>query len=332
MMPFQADRHDVKARILLFSLCAATALVPCAASAAGTRAGTVINNTASATYDEGTGSVTVNSNTSTLTVDELIDVNVNWSDSADVVTTPGATGQVLAFQITNNGNGVETFGLSTVSTIGGDNYDPTVTQIIIDDGDGIYEPGTDVVYVPGTNDPVLNPDQSVRIFVISTTPTGLADGNRGGVQLIATSKTGVGAPGTSFPGAGEGGGNAVVGLTGGDDDDNGFYVVAAASVSIAKSATVVDPFGGSTIVPGSTVTYTLVATTTGSGNLPNLVISDAVPAGTTYVPGSITLGGVGQTDAVDADAGRFSTGTVSVSLGTVAGGQTRTITFRTVIN
>lgn len=325
--PFSA-RQVLLATSALFVFTA----LPTIAHAAGTRAGTVISNTASATFDNGGGSTTVNSNTNTLTVDELIEIDVDWSDSADVVTTPGATSQPLKFQVTNNGNGVETYGLATVSTIGGDNYDPSVTQIVIDDGDGVYEPGQDTIYVPGSNDPVLNPDQSITVFVLSTTPGGLADGNRGGVQLTATSKTGTGAPGTSFAGAGEGGGNAVLGTSGGDDSDNGFYIVSSANVSIAKSASVLDPFGGTGVVPGSTVTYTLVATTTGSGNLPNLVITDAIPTGTTYVPGSITLGGTAQSDANDADAGRFGSGIVTVNLGTVAGGQTRTITFKATVN
>ncbi len=303
-----------------------------AAQAAGTRAGTVITNSASASYDEGGGSVTVNSNIDTLMVDEIVDTTVAWTDSADVDTTPGATSQILKYQVTNTGNGQEGFALSTVASIGGDNYDPTVTAIYIDDGDGIFEPSQDTLYIPGTNDPLLDPDASVTIFILSTTPNGLVDGNRGGVRLISASKTGTGAPGTNFAGAGEGGGNAVLGTTGGDGQNDGFYIVSSASVALVKSHVIVDPFGGTSAVSGSTITYTIVATTTGSGSLPNLAVSDAVPTGTSYVPSSITLGGLGMSDAIDADAGRFASNSVAVSLGTVAGGQTRTVTFRVVIN
>lgn len=314
-------------------LLATTALaLPLQAQAAGTRAGTLINNTATATYDQGGTPTTVDSNTHQVRVDELIDVTVDWSDPSDVPTTPGATAQVTAYEITNIGNGVETYGLTTVSTVGGDNYDPSVTQIIIDDGDGVYEPGIDVVYVPGSNDPVLNPDQSVTVFVLVTTPGPVVDNDRGGVQLIATSRTGTGAPGGSVAGAGEGGGAAVFGPSGGDDDDIGYYRVSSATVALVKSATVADPFGGTTIVPGSTITYSIVATVTGSGSLPQLRITDAIPTGTTYLPGTITLGGTGQSDAVDADAGSFGANTVTVNLGTVAGGNTRTVTFQVRIN
>lgn len=310
----------------------ALALVPESALAAGTRAGTLIENTASATYDVGPTQVSVDSNTNTVRVDELIDTVVDWSDSADVTTLPGSTGQVLAFSVTNSGNGEESFALSTVSTLGGDDYDPTVTSIVIDDGDGVYEPGQDTVYVAGTNDPVLQPDASVTIFVLSTTPAGAGDGDRGGVQLVATSRTGTGAPGTSFAGQGEGGGDAVVGTTGGDGSDDGYYAVSAASVSLVKSAVVLNQFGNADPIPGATITYTIEATTTGSGSLANLAINDAIPTGTTYVAGSLRLGTTVLTDATDADAGRFAANAITVSLGAVPGGQTRTVTFRVTIN
>ena len=302
------------------------------AYAAGTRAGTVIDNTATATYDEGGTPVEVDSNINSLTVDELLDTVVAWDDGADVATTPGATGGALTFTITNTGNGEEAFLLSTVSTVGGDDYDPTGVTIVIDDGDGVYEPGIDVVYVAGAGNPVLDPDETITVFVIANTPGGLSDGDRGGVQLTAEAVTGTGAPGTSFAGQGEGGGDAVVGTTGADGEDDGYFQVAAATVSLAKSATVADPFGGTNAVPGSTITYQIVATTSGSGSLPNLAINDAIPAGTTFVPGSITLGGTTLTDAADADAGRFASNNVSVSLGTVTGGQTRTVTFQVTID
>lgn len=320
---------------MLATLCAGVAVLalPQAAMASGTRAGTVINNTAQATYDNGGGSpVTVDSNTHSMTVAELINTVVTWSDPADVSTTPGATTQVLKFQLTNTGNGIETFSLSTNAGIGGDNYDPTVNLIVIDDGDGVYEPTQDTVYTGSAQNPTMNPDANLTIFVISTTPTGVVDGNRGGVKLLAASTTGTGAPGTTFTGAGEGGGDAILGTSGGDDDDDGFYLVSSASVSLLKSAVVLDPFGGTEPVPGATITYSIVATTSGTGSLPNLAINDVIPTGTTYTPGSIRLGGTSLTDAAGDDAGRFASNAISVSLGTVPGGQTRTVSFKVTIN
>ena len=317
----------------LSTLALAIALaLPIQAEAAGTRAGSTISNTASASYDTGGGTQTVDSNKVDLLVDELLDVVVDSSDPADVPTTPGATAQLLTYSITNTGNGQESFALSTIANGGGDDYDPTVTQIYIDNGDGVFDPGTDTLDTPGANDPALNPDQSVKIFVLSTTPAGVSDGNRGTVSLVAAAKTGTGAPGASFPGQGEGGGDAVVGSTGADSQDQGAFVVSAATVTLVKSAVIVDPFGGSEPVPGATITYTIVATVAGSGSVSGLAVTDNIPADTSYVAGSITLGATTLTDAVDADAGDYNGTRVNVALGTVAGGQTRTVTFKTTID
>lgn len=307
-------------------------VIPSQAEAAGTRAGSTISNTASASFDTGGGTTTIDSNRVDLLVDELLDVTVASNDPADVPTTPGATGQVLSFSVTNNGNGVESFRLSTVANAGGDDYDPTVTQLYIDNGDGVFDPATDTLYIPGTNDPELDPDESITIFVIATTPGGVVDGNRGIVSLVAAAVTGTGAPGTTFPGQGEGGGDAVVGATGADGSDNGAFVVSAATVTLVKSAVVTNSLGTADAIPGATITYTIVATVAGSGSVSGLAITDNIPANTSYVAGSMTLGGTPLSDPADADAGDFNGTRINVVLGTVAGGQTRTVTFRTTID
>ena len=304
------------------------------AHAAGTLAGTTISNTATATYtDAGGTAVNVPSNKVDLRVDEVLNVTVASADPGDVAVAPGATNRVLTFTVTNTGNGSESFKLAPVTAIGGDQFDPAATSLIIDtNGNGVYDPGVDTVYAPGTNDPVLAPDASSKIFVLSTIPAGTTDGQRGQLNLTATAKTGSGTPGTVFAGQGTGGGDAVVGATGANGSDKGFYLVSAATVAFVKSATIVDPFGGSKAVPGATITYTLVATVSGTGTLSNLAVSDPIPAATTYVPASLTAQGAAVTDTADADIGEFASGAITVRYGSVAGGQTRTTIFKVKIN
>jgi uncharacterized repeat protein (TIGR01451 family) len=304
------------------------------AQAAGTTAGTTISNTATATYnDQGGNPQSVPSNRVDILVDEILDVTVASADPGDVVAPPGGTGQVLSYTVTNTGNGSEALRLTPVSALGGDQFDPTVTSIVLDtNGNGAYDPGVDTVYTAGANDPVLAPDASIRVFVLSTIPAGANDLDRGFVDLTAAAVTGTGAPGTTFAGQGQGGGDAVAGATGADGTDRGRFIIQNASVALVKSASVADPFGGTETVPGAIITYTLVATVSGSGTLANLAIGDPIPANTTYQNGSITLQGAALTDAVDADAGEFAAGAVTVRLGSVAGGQTRTVVFRVRIN
>lgn len=304
------------------------------AGAAGTPAGTDITNLATATYELPSGDETsVDSNVVTLKVDELLDVTVAWADPGDVVTAPGLTSQLLSFTVTNAGNGLEKFTLGTVANGGGDDFDPAVTAIYLDaNGNSAFDAGVDTAYSAGSNDPELDPDESISVFVLSTIPATAQDGHRGRVDLTAVAITGSGAPGTSFAGQGQGGGDAVVGATGAEGEDDGYYRVARADISFVKSATVADPYGGTTKGPGAVITYTLTATVNGTGSLANLRVSDAVPAGTTYQAGTITLEGAALTDASDGDAGSFTGAGIAVGLGAVAAGSTRTITFKVKID
>jgi uncharacterized repeat protein (TIGR01451 family) len=301
--------------------------------AVGTTAGTTIVNTATATYTDPAGNpVSVPSNTVNLRVDEVLDVTVASAEAGDVPAAPGSTSQVVKYTVTNTGNGSEAFRLTPVTALGGDNFDPTATSVVIDNGNGVYEPGIDTVYTAGANDPVLAPDTSVTIFVLSTIPAGATDTQRGRVDLGAAAVTGTGAAGTAFAGQGTGGGDAVVGTTTAQGSAQNHYVVSAATLALVKSATVLDPFGGTKAIPGAVITYTLVATVSGTGSLPNVAIGDPIPAATTYEPGTIVVQGAAVSDATDADAGEFAANRVAARFGTVAGGQTRTVTFKVKIN
>lgn len=327
-------RPHAKSRTFLSGLMGTALLVGGAPVwAEGTAAGSKINNTATATYTlPGGGSGSVDSNTVSLTVDELLDVSVAWSDGGDVTVSPGATGRVLTYLLTNNGNGSEVFTLSARNALSGDDFDPSAFAIFLDtNDDGDYDPGVDLAYVAGSNEPSLAADASKAVFVVSSIAAGEADGARAGIDLLATARTGSGAPGTTFAGLGEGGGDAVVGATGADGFDAGFYAVSATAVALVKSATVADPFGGTSAVPGATISYSLVATVSGSGSLANLAIGDAIPTGSVYKPGSIRLEGAALTDLADADAGEISPSGVAVRLGTVPAGQARTVTFQVTI-
>lgn len=302
-----------------------------AASAAGTPAGTPIENTATASYDDGGSTVTVDSNTVSLIVDELLDIAVTWADPGDVTAAPDEDDVVLAFTVTNGGNGPEPVVLTIDHNRAGDDFDPDAVTLFVDtDGNGVYDAGTDTLYNAGSP-PVLAADESITAFILGDMPSA-ADGERSEVLLTGTAATGSGAPGTVFAGQGEGGGDAVVGSTGASDDDSGFYAIVDADLDLTKSATVVDPFGGATQVPGAVVTYRLVAEATGSGSLANVTITDSIPADTTYVDDSITLDGTALTDATDADAGAYDGSAISVALGTIAGGSSNIIEFQVVID
>lgn len=297
-------------------------LVPAGALAAGTAAGTAIVNTAQVTYTLGSTTTSATSNTITLRVAELLDASVTPLVPVQNVRS-GDVGRVLPFRVTSVGNGPESWRLEIDAARPGDQFDPTPQAPVLyldTDNSGSLTPA-DLPYVPGTNDPALLPDGSVLVFAVLDVPAGLTDGDRGTVLLRATALTGSGAPGTVFPGLGEGGGDAVAGASGARPSATADLLVAGFDIAVVKSVTVDDGAGGTQPLPGARLTYELRVTVTGPGTAPALVLTDAVPASTTYVPGSLLLDGGALTDAADADAGELAVGpVVTVRLGDVAGG------------
>ncbi len=289
------------------------------ALAVGTLAGTDISNTASVSYTLNGAPITENSAPAVITVAEILDVDVTLQ-SPQLPVAPGDTNQAIVFTVTNTGNGTETFSLAALSTIAGDDFDPALStpdSIFFDtDGSGDLSPG-DVPYVSGTNDPVLAPDAAVTVLVANDIPAGLLDTNIGQTQLTATSVTGSGVAGTVIAGAGDGGVDAMVGVTEGDAVDTGEYIIETINFTVAKTAAVIDQFGGTTPVPGAQITYQITTTVTGTGIAVGAVVNDPVPANTTYLPESMTLNGAVLSDAADADVGEFNAGgpSIAVALG-----------------
>lgn len=313
------------------SLAVFALLVSSVAHADGVGAGTLIENTASATYDDGDGPVTIPSNTVSVLVDELLDVTLTSLNSGAFAAEPGTA--VLTFELTNPGNGPEAYTLTANPTVPGNDFDTTLDAIAVDtNGNGVYDPGVDQILAGPATTGILAADEALTVFVIVTVPTGVTDGQESDVDLLAEAVTGTGAPGTVFAGQGVDGGDAIVGANGASANAVGSLLVGVTSVDLIKSATVVDPFGGKSAVPGSVVTYTITANVSGSGSISDLVVSDSFPSGTTYSAGTLELDASSLTDAADADAGEVSATGIFVDLGTVPGGTSQSITFNVTID
>lgn len=327
-------------RLARTALIALSGMLPPAVHAVGTAAGVDISNTATVSFTDPFGvTLTVNSNASVIKVDEILDVTLTSNDAGNLATTTPASNVALSFTLTNTGNGSETYVLSAVSNLAGDAFDPSNVRIYLDaNGDNILDTATDTLLVPGSNDPVLAADASLRVFVVSDIPSGLANGNTALVRLLAESATAratpaADAPGTAFAGQGTGGSDAVVGSSQADASAQIGYVISLVSASLVKTSTVLDPFGGSNAIPGATITYTLSLSVVGSGDLNNATITDAIPANTTYVPESMTLDSAALTDAADSDRGVFASNAITVTLADpLTAPATHTVTFKVTIN
>ena len=310
----------------------AVALSSAPAWAGGVTAGTLIENTAVANYEEAGVPRSINSNTVTVRVDELLDVTLTSLDPGPVAARPGNA--VLTFELTNQGNGPEAFRLIANTAVGGNDFDVSFRAIAIDsNGNGIYDEGIDEILAAPQTTAVLAPDATLTIFVLVTVPEGVGDAQTSNVDLTAEAVTGSGTPGTTFAGAGVDGGNAIVGNTGAQTVARGRLINTVAGVELIKSVTLRDPFGGTSAVPGTIATFTIEARVNGTGSVNKLVVSDAIPDGTTYVPGTLALDSAALTDVADSDAGTASDADgIAVNLGDVAAGTRRAVTFSVTVD
>jgi len=307
------------------------------ALAVGTNAGIDISNTATVDYAVGGTSNSVTSNTVTFRVDEKLDVNLGWQDGTNVFVNSPDNNQVLSYLLTNTGNGNDSYALSVQNNLAGDQFNPVFVDIYLDaNANGIFEPGIDTLYVPGSNDPALAADASLAVFVRNNIPGSLNSGDLGNSQLTATSTTLSGAPGTALANAGDNNTTAVVGTSGATRSVIGTYEINGTNVSLVKSVVINDPLGGNQPITGATMTYQIDVSITGPGTATGVVITDPIPANTTYTAGTLNLNASPLTDGIDGDAGDVggtTPNTVTVNLGDLTStSPVQTIRFEVIIN
>ncbi|MCB2086658.1 MAG: hypothetical protein H6920_10155 [Sphingomonadaceae bacterium] len=341
---------------------ALVALSTNAALAAGTDAGTPIQNTVSVTFD--VGGVTqpsVSSNTDEFVVDRKVNVTVAEVGGSATIVTPGAVQQVTTFQVTNLSNDTLDYELTVANQSGGtsafgdtDNFDVTSVLIYVDtDNDGDWTDETATTYIDE-----LAADTSQTVFVVASVPLGQATGDVSTVTLTADGHAGGGAGslGTELTTSATNDASVVdtVLADGSGDTDADYdgaysasddYKVSAASISAVKSSTIIsDPItdvtgGTPKAIPGAVVEYCILVTNaSGSADATNISVSDDVPAEVTR---DNTFGVVLQTSCSDtsnpgtgsfADPGANGKGVASGNLGTLSAGETRALLFRATID
>lgn len=328
------------------SACAAWGVACCLAwaaadvQAAGTAAGTLIENTATIQYRiGGNPPETASATAPTLMVAKVLNVTIAWQDAAPTTASSPAASRPLSFVVTNTGNAAEPYRLTRDDNLGGDQFDPVPSAASLwlesgaQPGFQASGPNADIPYAAGVNDPVLPADGSRVVYLLSDIPAGVPDTASGRSRLTATATT-PGAAGAA-PGAAIGtfGGVPTVAGTTTQASAIGSYLIAGVSLGLAKTVTEVrDPQGGTRVMAGSVVTYRIVLTFSGSGVADAVTFSDPLPAALSYLPGSLVVDGAGRTDAADGDGAAVSAGTVSVDFASVTAPAQRVIVFKATVN
>lgn len=346
------------------------------AHALGTAQGTNVANTASVDYTVGgVNQPDVSSNTANFVVDRRINLTVAEVGGIATDVIPGSIDRVTTFTVSNTTNGTQDFRLLATNDAAGagtafgdtDNFDGANMRVFVDNGNGIYEPALDTA----TFIDELGPDQMRTVFVLIDIPVSQVNGDTAGVtlQALAANSGGasvLGADATQTAGADTPlvvdtvfGDTAGAPNTTGDlardgshsDDDE--YDVVTAALTVIKSQTVIsDPFNGLVnpkAIPGAVIEYCVDINNTGASQADAIVMTDAIPANTTYQAGTIRVGaagagtgctsGTGAAEDDDAagggDAGDFNVttaGAVTVRGGNIAAAARYKALFRVTVN
>ncbi len=293
-------------------------------AAAQTRPGTVVTNTAAVAFTLDGEDRRVASNSVTLTVAERLDIMLAPGGTAPVLAPPGIA---LGLVLTNGGTGREAFVVSAAPTVAG----ATVTGIAVDvDGDGRFDPAVDTLLAGAT--PPIAPGEALHLLVL-VSPVSGAEATDGAITVTARAATTAGTPANAVAGAGDDGSEAVIGTTGATATVTLPFAASTAAIlpltsapTLAKTQSVRAPDGSAQPVAGAVVTYTLVASFPGA--TAGARIDDPIPAGTRYVPGSLTLDDAVLTDAAGDDAGELAGAGIAVTLGDVPAAAIRTVRFQ----
>ncbi len=283
--------------ITLLTVCLAISF----AYAAGTPAGTAITNFATGEYRDANGNElpNVTSNTVTTIVSQVAGVDISPASTSSNVILYGTVS--FGLQITNTGNGTDTFDLTKVSveTGGGDN---TVEMYHDANSNGVVDAGETTVTVTDA----LAADATYDLVIKVTNVSG-DDGSYCTTTVTATSQFNSGISDAST-------------------------IISTVSASVLDVTMTVD---NASPKPGDIVTYTIYGENNGSATAKHVVITSPIPTNTTYVPGSMAIMSVGRTDADDGDSSDYNvstSGAVTFTWGDAPGGASGNLTYQVQVN
>ena len=315
--PARSVRRKARVSALVFSLIAFLITAAGLVYAAAPPANSQIANQATATYiDAGNTARSVTSNTVVTTVQQVASFTLTTDGQAKFAA-PGAQ-VVYPHTLTNTGNGADTFNLSVVNTASGSTTSLSNLAIYPDaTGSG----------VPSSNTPITStgalPAGGVFKFVVAGTVPGSATSAQTAVVTLTASGTATATPATA------------------QTNTDTTTVTNNAVVSVTKSINSSSGAAGT-----GPYTYTLTYTNTGNATATGLTLTDAIPAGVTYVAGSgrwsVTGAATTLTDASNTDAqgttpniiydfGVTAAGKVTAVISAVAPGESRTLTFQVTV-
>ncbi len=273
---------------VLIAICAALCLFSLPAYCLP--AGTLVHNTASVGFVIDGTPHRQPSNTVVTAINTLADVQNTAISAVQDTIAPNVSGYSYAFIVTNTGNAPDRFSLDAAFT----DLSAPVEYVWIDtNGNGKLDPATDQSL--SSNDLTVQLDAGASVHLLVEAQAG------GTMRLTATSLNDDAA--------------AVIWHRSAAAEIKPSSLHGNFVIRLIKSQTV-DTRGADQPGTGTIITYSLQAALPALANATQARIHDTVPAGTTYVAGSLMLDDTPLSDAADNDAGTFdaATGAILVAL------------------
>jgi hypothetical protein len=293
-----------------------------AAQAAGTAAGTTIDNLATLNFSVGgvpqtaigssaTGNTAGAGTATSFVVDNKVNLTLTEANNAVTIMTLNGPNNATKFTLTNTGNSPQGYNLTAANFAGGviagvaDTLDVTLTGgtngIFYDtNANGVYDPGTDLI-VTANNVPTLAADASITLFVVATAPAAGANGTQANITLTAVTTTNnTNTPVAETTTANTAGVDIVfadaatveanfVGASAARDATavaRSAYRLNTPILTVSKTSTLMcDPFNGITNpknIPGAMVKWTVTVANSGSSSATLTSIGDTLVAATTH--------------------------------------------------
>lgn len=273
-------------------------------------AGTRIGNQAVATYTDGNGvDRVVTSNLVETVITQIAGVTI---ESDNTIRATENSQVVFPHEITNTGNGTDTFDILVVQS-GGDDFDLGGPLAAYADADANGIP--DDLSTPITATQPLAPGETFTFVLVGTIPAGQTVGHQASLTVDARSQF-----------------DAGVDTSPGDTDTDLVTVTNEAVIEIQKSMSL-----RQSTAPSPNVTVRIDYTNTGALTALDVTLTDALPAGLTYVAGSGRWSVTGATVLTDANDGtqgggptidyQEAAGTVTAVINNVPVSTTGFITF-----
>jgi len=279
----------------------------------GSSAGTVISNRAEATYEDGSGATyNVVSETVTITIAAVAGVVVTPDETAPSNTIAPHDQTTRLFRVCNTGNNADTFTLSAFEVTA----PATLSAIYFDiDNNGDVSNGDTPVRLNETASPVIAPGACLGVLTTLNTNDAPAQ------SVIAMVLTAQSNSSNAVNGRGQDIGTIInaVGV--------GPRLTDFANPNIAPLK-LVNNVAQSVVTASGDFIYSIAFRNNGDTAARNLVVSDQLPAGLSYVPASLTLEDRSLSDAIDADEGAAQNNLITVRFATVKPGEGFHLTFK----